>query len=279
MKRAERRHLKQNEVANWVTRAVDLFERRRSAVLTAGAIVVAALVVWAGFSAYQARSNAEASAILAEAIGVMNATVIPPPAPLAAAPLDATASSDANATDEADAAPTPATPLPVPPQPPGSFPSDRAKREAALVKFVEAAETQPNGPVGLTARYHAATIFAELGRIDEAVESYQQVRAGSTGGLYSEMAKLGLAELYAIRGEYDLAIATWTELSADLETYVPRDGALMQLGEVYAMAGRETEAIDTFTQIVTEFPFSQYATPAQQEIDRMEGRGTPPLQP
>ena len=152
MKRAERRHLKQNEVANWVTRAVDLIERRRGAVLTAGAVVVAAMVAWGGFSAYQARSNAEASEILAQAIGVMNATVIPPPAPLGAAPLDATAPSDANATDESDTAPTPATPLPVPPQPPGSFPSDRAKREAALVKFVEAAETQPNGLVGLTAR-------------------------------------------------------------------------------------------------------------------------------
>lgn len=270
MKRTERRHLKQNAVATWVGRAATLVEQRRGTLLTVGGVLLAALLGWGGMTAWQARSDAQASAILAQAMGIMNAPVAP-----AAPVVPPTVPVDTAASDDETPAPTPA---PQPP-PPGTYATERAKLEAALLKFVEAADAQPNGRVGLTARYHAATILAEIGRLDEAADDYEAVRKASRSGIYGEMARLGLAEVNAMRGDYDAAIATWREVSANPSGRVPTDAALMQLAQVYEMAGNDTEAIETFTRVVNEFPTSQYATTAQQEIDRMEGKAVAPPRP
>ena len=280
MRRTERRHLKQNEVATWVGRAAELMDQRRGTLLTVAGLTIAALLAWGGTTAWQARSDAAASEIVAEAMGIMNAPVAPPaPAVPPSLPIDDAQAAGPEAGDDApdaEPAPTPAAPLPPPP---GSYATQQAKEEAALVKFLEAAATQPNGRVGLTARYHAATILAGLGRLDEAAEHYEAVRAASSAGIYGEMARLGLAELDAMRGNYDAAITTWRDVAASPDGRVPADGALMQLAEVYTMAGNEAEAIETLNRIVNEFPLSQYATSAQQEIDRLEGRGVAPPRP
>ncbi len=268
MKRSERRHLKQNEVANWVTRTAAAYSRRRGAFLTVGAVVLAGLVGWGGLSTWQDRSNAEASVILANAVTIMNAPVVPPVAPLVNDPLDEETSETAPADDEVPTSGLP--PLPPLPPPPGSYPSERAKREAALVKFMEAADTQPNGEVGLSARYYAAAILAELERTDEAAEQYRTVREGTRAGIYGDMARLGLAEIDTIRGDYDAAIATWVDVSTAPVTHVPADGALMRLGQVYAMAGRGSDAVASFTRLVDEYPESQYVPSAQQEIEALE---------
>ena len=60
---------------------------------------------------------------------------------------------------------------------PGTYPTEKAKLEAALPKFQAAADAYPSHDAGLTARYHAAKALVTLGRFDEAVKQYDQVIA------------------------------------------------------------------------------------------------------
>ena len=61
----------------------------------------------------------------------------------------------------------------------GSYPSERARLEAALTTF-RAAEAYPSSIPGLTARFEAAATLAALGRTKGREAQYQQVidRAG-----------------------------------------------------------------------------------------------------
>jgi predicted negative regulator of RcsB-dependent stress response len=256
MKRAERHHLKENELAVSLRKAREGAERhRREIVMTTIAIlvVVAAAV---GYTVWRSRTNGQAQARLAEAMTVMEAPVVPPPPPAPPKTAEATSS-------------TPGPPA-LPPPPPGSYPSERAKLEMALQKFQAAADAYPGTRAGVAARYHAAGILATLGRPAEAIQRYQDVVSRAGDGIYGQMAKLGLADAQLQSGQLDQAIAGYRDLSTRTDTGLPIDAVLMQLGRAYMAAGKKTEARQTFTRIVDEFPDSQYATDARRELDSLK---------
>jgi TolA-binding protein len=126
----------------------------------------------------------------------------------------------------------------------------------------------PSTDTGLAARYYAANALASLGRRAEAESRYQEVI--DRGGLYAQMARLGLAELLANAGQHDRAITIYKELTAEPKGDVPVDGVLMQLGRTYARAGRRAEAQQTYTRIVQEFPESLYASDARKELEALK---------
>jgi len=159
--------------------------------------------------------------------------------------------------------PTPATP------PPGSYPSERAKLEAAFPKFLVVASTYPTTNAGIAARYHAAAAAAALGRTDEALRLYGEVRDQNGGGVYGQMARLGIGETHARAGHHDQAIAAFKELAGDTASQLPLDAILTQLGRTYAQAGRTKEARDTFQRVLDEFPQSPYATTIKQELENL----------
>ncbi|HSK10163.1 MAG TPA: tetratricopeptide repeat protein [Vicinamibacterales bacterium] len=239
MKRTERHHLKKNEIATSVARvreAIEIYHKPIVAVLIAIALVVVAVVA---VTAWRRGSDTDARQMLADAMLVASAPVAPPPA----------AGTDA-----------PASPAP------GTYATERAKLEAALPKFVAAAEAHPSSEAGIAARYHAGAILAALGRQAEAEQRYREVidRAGS--GLYGRMARLGMANTKAAAGQYDEAIATYKELSEQKDTELPVDGVLMQLGRTYVQAGKPAEARQAFQRIIDEFPQSPYASLATREL-------------
>jgi TolA-binding protein len=162
-------------------------------------------------------------------------------------------------------APAPGSPAPLPQ--PGSYTTEEAKLQAALPKFIETADRYPNTPQGITARFHAAGILASLGRFAEAEQRYQEVvqKAGRT--IYARTARMGLAGVQVAQGKFDSAINIYTELSRDTDSQIPVDGVLMQLGRAYARAGRKEEAVRAFNRIVSEFPQSLYAADARREIE------------
>jgi len=250
--------LKQNEVVTWVTHAAVFLDRNRRAVLLGGGAIALIAIGAAGWSAWSTRGSTQASEMLAKAIAVMNAPVVPP------APAD----DGDEATPAVETRPAAVTP------PPGTYASERERLEAALPTFLDAAAVPASGQAGVSAAYHAAAVLGELGRFDEASVHYRRVREEAGAGLYAEMARLGLAEVAARQGDYEAAIQTWTDVSAGPAGVVPVDGALMKLGESYAMAGRPAEALETFHRIVDDHPESQYATPARDEIAKLE-RVTP----
>ena len=254
MKRSERHHLKENAFAVAMARFQDRAERWGTGLAVAGGIALAAAVLFGGYTWWSERAEATAGVLLAEALVVADAPVVPPPADAAAG--------------EADAAEPPFT------QPPGSYPTIEAKMSASLPGLLEAADAYPSTPSGITARYRAAAALAALGRHDEAAEQYQQVIDGDGGGVYGRMATLGLASAQMSRGAYDEAIALLEPSSVSApDAPLPVDGVLMQLGHAYRLAGRTDDARAAFQRIMDEFPTSLYFPNAERELQVLQIEG------
>jgi TolA-binding protein len=248
MKRTERHRLKQNELATSVAHARESVTENRRAVAIALAGVVAVLIGGGGYLAWRANMNNKAGELLAGAMTVAAAPVTPP--------------------QPADAATPPAPPAP------GSYPNERAKLEAALTKFMAAADAYPSTKAGLAARYHAAGTLATLGRTAEAEQRYREV-IDRDRGIYAEMSRLGLAETQSRAGRHDDAIRTWKELSDRADAQLPLDGVLMRLARSYEAAGKPADARQTFKRIVDEFPQSPYAADAKQQLDALPATAPP----
>lgn len=239
MKRAERHHLKENELAHLARTAQQVVGERRSQATT---IVLVAGVILAGVIGYFAwRSSVQgrAHALLAEALTIETARVGPPAAPG-----------------------TPSQGL--------VFPTERDRHQAALAKFKAVADQYPSTDAGLFARYREATTQMALGNAKEAVDLYQQVIDRAGNHIYGQMARLGQAQAQARAGQFDPAINTFKELSQNKDGALPVDGILMQLGQTYLEAGKPTEAQQTFNRLVEEFPQSPFSTDARRELDALK---------
>ena len=239
MKRTERHKLKENEFAKTVAHARDTLEQRKRDITIMALVVIVLLAGVAGFVWWRQSQAARANAVLADALAVYEAPVVPIPAP------------------------APGSPAPV--QQPGTYPTEQAKLEAALPLLLEAADRYPSSDAGIAARYTAASILARLGRYAEAEQRYQEV-ADKGSGIYARTARLGLADVQVAQGKYDNAIAIYTEMSRDANSQLPVDSVLMQLGRAYARAGRAEEAAGAFNRVIAEFPQSLYAADARREL-------------
>jgi TolA-binding protein len=241
MKRTERHHLKENEVANWVLELKEQYEANRNIFQYATIAVLVVAVAVAGTMAWRSMAKTRAADMLAEAMTVAEAPVT---APVAA---------------EAGKTPT---------QPAGTFPTEKARLEAALPKFMATAETYASADVGIVARYRAAAELVALGRTDEAIRQYTQVvERGS--GVVQAMAKLGIADAQLTAGKYDEAVKSLTVLAEKSNDDTPLDGVLMQLGRAYRLAGKGPDAKKAFQRIVDEYPTSGYVTEARREIEAL----------
>ena len=241
MKSIERHKMKEDDFARSIARARDVVDSRRRDLTLLFVGILAVILVIGGYTWWRQARQAKANTALASALAVYEAPVVAP------------------------AKPAPGSPMPV--QDPGTFVSEQAKLEAALPRFMQAADAYPNTEAGITARYHAASILASLGRLPEAEQRYQEVVDKAGKGIYESTGRLGLASTQAAQGKYDSAIAIYTELSRDSSSTIPVDGVLMQLGRTYAKAGRKDEAARAFTRVVDEFPQSLFAADARRELE------------
>ena len=243
MKRKERHHLKENDLAQTLVAARDAIEQRKSlltgTVLTVllGAVVIGGIVVW------QQEDEARAEQMLADAMVTFNARVIPPSA-APAQPGEVPAAATLGAT--------------------GSYATQAAKLNAALPKLKAAADAYPGTEAGITARYHYASSLTALGKHPEAIQAFDEVvsRAGSDS-LYSRMAQMGKADAQARAGQLNEAIATWKALASSTDEDLPKDAILMELGKAYQASGNQEEARKAFTEIVDQHPTSPYVAEAR----------------
>ena len=241
MKRTERHHLKENEFVHWVTEVTNWYEANKNLALYGGLAIVLVAVAVAGTVVYRQNTAASANRMLAEAMVIAESPVMPPAAAEAGKP---------------------------PIQPPGSYPTDKARLEAAVPKLLATTETYPTQDAGLIARYRLAAALVAIGRSDEGIQRYKEVAATSTG-LYQVMAKMGVADAQITAGKYDLAIASLKELAQQSSDETPVDGVLMQLARAYKMAGKTDEARKTFKRVTEEFGQSPYAAVARKELDAL----------
>jgi TolA-binding protein len=239
MKRAERQHLKENELQTIARQAREAYEgkRRETGTIVAVVAVVGALAI--GYFAWRERVNTKAHALLAEAVVVQDARIGPPPAP-------------------------------GQPEQGPRFATERERAQAALTKLKSAADAYPSTDAGKYARYLEGATWVTLGNPAQAAAAYQLVVDRDGDGIYGQMARLGLAEAKARAGEYDQAIKTYQDMSMRKDGPLPIDAILMQLGRTYLEAGKRAEAQQTFNRVVSEFPASPFSEDARKAIETLK---------
>ena len=249
MKRQERHHLKENELAQSLAAARDFIEPRTRQIGYLVAALIAVAVVGLGVVLLRQRSAAQAEQALGEAMVALNARVIP--------------SSDPGTEGLPASAQLGAT---------GTFTSESAKLKAALPKLRSAADTYPNTEPGIAARYHLAGALASLGENAEAAKEFAGVvERTQANSLYGRMARMGQADSQARAGQLDEAIASWKQLADQKDPGLPVDAILMQLARAYKAKGNAEEAKKTLTQLVDQHPTSPYSAEARSELDTLKG--------
>ena len=244
MKSIERHKLKENEFARSVAHAREALETRKRDITVIASVIVLLLFGVGAYVWWSQSRDAKANDMLAAALTIYEAPVV------AAADLPK---------------PAPGSPLPI--QPPGTYPSEKEKLDAALPKLMEAAEKYPSRDAGLVARYTAASALASLGRYAEAEQRYQEVADKAGGSIYARTARLGVADVQVAQGKYDSAINIYTEMSRDPNSQIPVDGVLMQLGRAYTRAGKKEEAAGAFNRVINDFPQSLFTADARRELE------------
>jgi TolA-binding protein len=241
MKSIERHKLKENEFERTVARTREAVGARQREITMGVTAVVALLVVAGGYLAYSASRNNKATTLLASALAVAEAPVVPPPV----------------------AAPGSAPPI----QAAGTYRTERERSEAALPRLQAAADAYPGTEAGITARFRLAATLGELGRHPEAEQRYQEVvKKTSSGDIYHYTARLGVGEEQLAQGKAADATATFQALATDSNSQLPVDGVLMQVGRAALVAGKHDDASRAFTRVVDEFPQSLYATEAKEKL-------------
>ena len=236
MKRAERHHLKENELQTIARDLRERFDTRRRETTSGLLLVTVVGIVAIGFFAWRERVQAQAATLLADAVAVKDARVGPP------------------GTTEQGL----------------RFNNERERAQAALTKFKAAADAYPTTDAGLYARFQEAGTWMTLGNPAQAAAAYQQVIDKAGNAIYGQTARLGLAEAQAAQGQYDQAINAFKELAQRKDGPLPIDGVLMQLGRTYLQASKRNDAQQTFNRLVEEFPDSPYAGDARTELDNLK---------
>ena len=248
MKTNERHHLKDNELAIALNQAQGWAGSNSGTII---AIVAAIVLVGGGVLGYRAWAGGkddQARQMLAEAMVIEEARVMPPAPPTGT-------TNDPNAVGG---------------QLPGTYPTEKAKLEAALPKFQAAADAHPATDAGLTARYHVAKTLVALGRFSDAVPQYDQVIAGSNA-LLARTARLGKAEAQIRAAQYDPAITTLKQIVDQKDATLPAEAVLMELARAYKLAGKAEDARKTFSEVVEKHAESQYAGDARSELEKLKG--------
>lgn len=233
MKRDERHHLKENEFARLVAQTGEGVRAHSRGVGMAAVLIAVALVLVGGYFFWRSNREEKAGAMLAEAMATAQAPVQPP------------------------AIGTPAVA--------GTFATEQARTEAALPKFLAAADAYPSTDAGIEARYQAAATLAQMGRYAEAMQRYQEVIDRDAKGIHGQTARLGLAAAASLAGQHDQAIQQLQAMSAETTAVIPVDAVLAQLARAYERAGKAADATATWKRIKDEFPESVYQQEAAQK--------------
>ena len=249
MKRIERKHLKEDELAHTLRVAREFVEPRQQLLKQVGLAAIVVLVVVVAYGFWRERTDSRGQKELAEAMVALNAEVVPV------------------GVQGADGVPAAASLGAT-----GTFATEEAKLNAALPKLKAAADAYPSSPAGIQARYYMAGALTALGRHAEAINTFGEViKEAGEASLYGQMAVMGKADAQSKGGQVDAAIGTLKGLAANAGSALPIDAVLMELARAYVQKGSRDEARKTFTEIVDKHPQSPYITEARAELENLKG--------
>ena len=210
MDNATKRQLKQQDQFHALTEAGVHWteEHRQKAIIAGVAAVVAIIAIVAGYTIYQNRSAAAATAF-GQAMEIYQA-------PLASA--------------AAEAAPGTKT-----------YPDAKSRAAAANSKFQQVASQYGLTQSGRLAEYFVGLTYEDQGQNGPAQQALEKTASSWDSGL-SALGKDALADLYQQTGQDAKAIDLYNELSKGKSSTVPADLAQLQLAELYQAQGRTDQA-------------------------------------
>lgn len=216
-----RRELKQDKIR-------ESFEHGAEAVYSHGrltgivvAVILVAVVAYAGWKFYSDRQALQASVALDDAMKTYSARIGSP-----------------NAADPTDVA----------------FPTEQARAEAGAQKFAAVAGKYSHTDQGKLARYYQALELEDLERHNQALEVLKTLSSGSDKEL-AAMAQYQMANVYARTGKNDDAVKTYRALAEQRSVFVPRPLVLVELAD-FLRQSNPTEATNLYQQIKKEYPDS-----------------------
>lgn len=112
-----------------------------------------------------------------------------------------------------------------------SFPTRAERDKAAGKAFGDLASRYSGSAEAYIARYYAATMAADQGRLAEAEKLFREV-ADSGGDNYGSLAKLALAEIYASQGKYSEAERLLRSLMTRPSLFVSKEQAAIELARL-----------------------------------------------
>ncbi len=236
MKSKQRHQLKQNGFAETAAATLRLLNRYRTRAAVGGVVVIVLLAIVGGTLYWRNMQANHAGALLGVAMATEQAQIAPPPS------------------------------LPGAKQTPGTYPTEKARNEAALKAFNEIVAQYPDTDAATLAGYEAASLQLSLGQPAAAAAAFKQVADATGDGFYGPLARLGEAEALMAEGKQDEALTLYTQLAANRDGALPVDGLLMQLAGASLKAGKTQDARAAFKRVVDEFPESGYATDAKQQL-------------
>lgn len=239
MKAKERRHLKENEFVAMANRVMEWTQDNRDRLTVGGVALAVVIALGGGYWFWRQHTTDQADALLGMAMSIDQATIAPAPT------------------------------VPGAKQTPGTYPSEKARNDAAIQAFQKVVTQYPSTAAALTARYELAGALMSVGRLADAEQAYRDEIAAAGSSFYGPMAHLGLAQVLLSEQKYDQAIKEYTDLAAQRDSILPVDGVLMQLAQAYVKAGKTADARAAFKRVVDEFPNSAYVTEAKQQLTNL----------
>lgn len=126
-------------------------------------------------------------------------------------------------------------------------------RSQYAARFAEVAEAHPDTTAGAVAWLEAGKLQAELGRLEEAAQSFSRARDEAAGTAIGALGAIRLAGLAEDRGDPETAARAY-ETAAAIEAYPLRGSALADAARCWLSAGENDRAIAAFQRLESEFP-------------------------
>ncbi len=300
-----RKDLKHDEFIDATGRATRwLLAHRRRIGWALLAVVLVVSVVFSVRLVHQ-RQEDSAAALLALAMEIYRAPVIPPApevtvAPIAnegetaatdepSAPAGAAAPEVAGATTEErttgspegseEEAPSVATegsledpaPISEPLFTGLQFASAEEKYRAALERFEPIVDRYPSRPSGRVAAFYIGDCHSQLGDTDAAIAAFTQA-AEAGGSLVSSMALYRLGQLARDLGNAEGAVAYFDRLLETPGSLFPRGEALMAKAGAYEEGGDQRAALAAYQQVLDDFGDSYVAVEARRHVEELSAR-------
>lgn len=215
MDKAHRRELKHDKFVEQVGHSVEYAGEHKDQVMKIGGAILLLMVAALGWYFYSNSQHSTRQAALREALRIQEAQI-------------GATSSDLVLT----------------------YPTQDAKNKAMQKAFTDVANSYPNRPEGLVAKYYLAIASADEGKLPEAEKYFKEV-AESGEDEYASQAKLSLAQIYGSTGRIAEAERLLRSVIDDPTILVSKEQATIALARLLA-SSKPAEARKLLEPLRTE---------------------------